>query len=369
MPRELKNAKISHVSYVDKAANKKRFLMTKAEDSKPVFEKEVKILTKSDDAQHLVYGIVYEPNVVDSQGDYMTASEIEKAAHEFIKEYRNIDTQHNFESGAGEVVECYIAPTDMSIGSEQVSKGSWILVTEATEEVWLAIQKGEITGYSMAGTAETLQKAEDEKYKSFFNMVKDFFTGTLTKQVEEVKDVEKQENELEVEFMVTELTKVAEIVKAGKQISAANMASLKTAHDILAKLVANGVIDAEDAKDGGADEKTEDAKGNIKKELSQEELLSSLIAEALAPLNEKIAKLETPEVVEIAETTMHSEEEVERLSKMISKAISEAIAPIGDRLEVIEKTKGISKQLKVEATIAKTEDNKPISHKTTLWGI
>ncbi|MET1138385.1 phage portal protein, partial [Bacillus subtilis] len=30
MPRELKNAKINFVSYVDKAANKKKFFMTKS---------------------------------------------------------------------------------------------------------------------------------------------------------------------------------------------------------------------------------------------------------------------------------------------------------------------------------------------------
>ncbi|MEH6904082.1 hypothetical protein V7X04_19585, partial [Bacillus safensis] len=30
MPRELKNAKITHVSYVDRAANKKKFFLMKA---------------------------------------------------------------------------------------------------------------------------------------------------------------------------------------------------------------------------------------------------------------------------------------------------------------------------------------------------
>ena len=35
------------------------------------------------DEQKLVYGIVYEPDVPDAHGDYMTAEEIEKAAHGF----------------------------------------------------------------------------------------------------------------------------------------------------------------------------------------------------------------------------------------------------------------------------------------------
>ena len=35
MPRELKNAKITHVSYVDRAANKKKFFLMKAKKKQP----------------------------------------------------------------------------------------------------------------------------------------------------------------------------------------------------------------------------------------------------------------------------------------------------------------------------------------------
>ncbi|HFK1435665.1 TPA: hypothetical protein ACGXNJ_005859, partial [Bacillus cereus] len=38
--RELKNAKITHVSYVDKAANKKQFFLTKSADKRPTFQKQ-----------------------------------------------------------------------------------------------------------------------------------------------------------------------------------------------------------------------------------------------------------------------------------------------------------------------------------------
>src|SRR5690606_15432934 len=130
MSRELKNANITHVSYVDKGANKKKFFLTKAEE-KPVFEKQVRILTTADDEQKLVYGVVYEPDVEDSHGDFMTAAEIEKAAHGFMKDARNIDKQHNFEAGFGEVVESYVAPADITVGDETITKGSWVLVTKA----------------------------------------------------------------------------------------------------------------------------------------------------------------------------------------------------------------------------------------------
>ncbi len=52
------------------------------------------------------------------------------------------------------MVESYVAPEDFEMNGETLKKGSWVLVTKASE-VWEQIKKDEITGYSMAGTAET----------------------------------------------------------------------------------------------------------------------------------------------------------------------------------------------------------------------
>ncbi len=99
--RKLENVLVTHVSYVDKAANKKSFFLTKsAEDLKPNFETEVKLVTKSDDPQKLVYGVVYEPDVEDVHGDFMDAETIEKAAHGFMADYQQIDKQHDFTTNA-----------------------------------------------------------------------------------------------------------------------------------------------------------------------------------------------------------------------------------------------------------------------------
>src|SRR5699024_10128445 len=153
MARQLKNAEITHVSYVNSAANKKKFLLTKSLEGKPDFEKDVDVIIDKSDEKQLVYGVVYEPDVEDAHGDYMEADDIEVAAHNFMKEARNIDTNHDFESGVGEVVESYIAPADFEIGKETIAKGTWVMVTKASDEIWESIKKGDITGYSMAGTA------------------------------------------------------------------------------------------------------------------------------------------------------------------------------------------------------------------------
>ena len=69
------DAKISFVSLVNKAANKKQFLITKSENGAANFATFGRIL-KADADSHFVTGIVYEPMVEDTQGNYMTEEEI-----------------------------------------------------------------------------------------------------------------------------------------------------------------------------------------------------------------------------------------------------------------------------------------------------
>lgn len=299
MPRMLSNAQITHVSYVDKGANKKTFFLTKSEENSNNFETEVKVIAKEEGEQKLVYGIVYEPNVEDAHGDAMTAEEIEKAAHYFMKESRNIDKQHNYEAGFGEVVESYVAPADMAIGEQLIQKGSWVLVTKASDEIWEAIQKGEITGYSMAGVAEVeeVTKAEEKLFKKFLSMAKDFFSGQSNKE----DDIKK---EVELDMTPEQL----------------------------------------------------------------QEVMKSVVGEALKPFEEKLSTLEKavevkkeepkqPENPEQVEKT--EEEKQEELKKSIAEvaksAVEEALKPFSERLDTVEKARSNSKSLDTE-TVEKKKD-------------
>ncbi|MGM1447546.1 XkdF-like putative serine protease domain-containing protein [Bacillus cereus group sp. BceL305] len=190
--RQLKNLQVSHVSFVKDGANKRKFFLTKSKEE-PNFEKEVKVVKSDNEEQRLVYGIVYEPNTLDSHNDFADEKTIEKAAHEFMLKYRQIDKNHDFVAGVGEVVESYIAPADMELNGEPVKKGTWILTTKADEETWEAVKKGEFQGYSLAGVAETevieeeVTKTEEKQFKSFFQLMKGFFSGENV-QKGEVRD-------------------------------------------------------------------------------------------------------------------------------------------------------------------------------------
>ncbi|MCM3452743.1 XkdF-like putative serine protease domain-containing protein [Heyndrickxia oleronia] len=377
MPRELLNANITHVSYVDKGANKKQFFLTKS-DEKPTFQKEVKVfINKEEEEQKLVYGVVYEPNVEDSHDDFMTAPEIEKAAHGFMKDARNIDKQHDFNAGVGEVVESYIAPADFTIGDETITKGSWVLVTKASDEVWEEIKKGEITGYSMAGTAETIEKnedkkpvsesnVEDEEFKGFFNTLKNFFKSEKI-QKGEVKDkynkdrrrrefwaaqdalnsvifnwdewyenrtieddpdtirealqdfVDIAQQVLLEEDIVKAIGKPPETIeKAGKKISNARMNKINAALDALSELKSE----------------VEEEEEEVKKED-----IEKMLDEKLSPITKRLDSIEKEDG---KEETPKGEEDV---LKQFGEVLDQKLAPINDRLDAVEKARGISKQL------------------------
>ncbi|XYJ23229.1 XkdF-like putative serine protease domain-containing protein [Bacillus velezensis] len=136
MPRELRNAVISFVSYVDKAANQTEFFLQNQPEAFRHLKKGAGVYKNESDEQKLVYGIVYEPDVPDAHGDYMTAEEIEKAAHGFWRTPATSIQIITLKAGPSEVVESYVAPDDFEIGNAVIRKGSWVLVTKASDEVW-----------------------------------------------------------------------------------------------------------------------------------------------------------------------------------------------------------------------------------------
>ena len=281
--RSISDAQIQFVSLVDKAANKKSFLITKSEDGKASFSAYGKIV-KTDTDSHYVTGIVYEPMTEDSQGDYMTEEEIRKAAHWFAKNGDGIDIQHNFEKfEKAEVVENWIAKADFEIGKEKVKKGTWLMTVEITDpDVWAAVEKGEITGFSMGGTGiyseddvdpDSLSKSEG---KSFFkklakmfgfevveksevavrfkqkNKSEEFWNAfyslqdTLFKRNSLTGDSEIETDSEKIKECLSDFSEIIQgiladdtdtVMKAGKTLSAKNIASLKSIYESIGKLL------------------------------------------------------------------------------------------------------------------------------------
>jgi len=130
------------------------FKTQKVADGSVKWELQCDFAKKLED-RHLVYGVVYEPDVVDAQDDSASAEEIEKAAHNFMKRSRRVKIQHREDAdGRAVIVQSYIAAENFRIGDQIIRKGSWVMVVEIDdEELWQQVQKGELTGFSMGGRA------------------------------------------------------------------------------------------------------------------------------------------------------------------------------------------------------------------------
>ena len=113
---------------------------------------------KVDTSQHLVGGIIYEPNEVDTQGDFAVEEDITKAMYRFMEKYATqtarIKVQHEGESHSFPIIECFQPETDTRKGGKTVKKGSWWMMVKITSDsVWRDIEEGRLTGFSMGGRA------------------------------------------------------------------------------------------------------------------------------------------------------------------------------------------------------------------------
>ena len=121
------------------------------EVSKVMKSYRVPIIVAKGSDQQIVYGVVSEPNVIDLQGDRLSKSEIRAACHKFMQTGQRIGKEHSGVAKAS-IIESYIAPTDFKCNGQVVKSGSWVMgVKIFDKDLWQAIKKGEITGFSIAG--------------------------------------------------------------------------------------------------------------------------------------------------------------------------------------------------------------------------
>ncbi|KIL14199.1 XkdF-like putative serine protease domain-containing protein [Bacillus safensis] len=344
MPRELKNAKITHVSYVDRAANKKKFFLMKAKKSQPDFQKEVSVLTKAEDAHRLVYGVVYEPNTPDAHQDFMSATEIERAAHGFMKDARHIDKQHDFQHGVGEVVESYIAPADFEVGGELIRKGSWVLVTKASQEIWDQIQKGHITGYSMAGTADIVAIEEQDQLLSqstnergLFSLLKNFFLkeegANMSQQFWSVLDhllealQSSDGDETVVRAALEQLLPIVQDILKTEDVLQTIGERPASVQKQDAALTTEQVQELEKAK--MAIENVLQQAEQQETDQTEEEPVQKVLEQVVAPIRHQLSSLE---------------KSASREKAALEQVLQQQLLPISERIHMLEKARGLSKQ-------------------------
>lgn len=359
----IRDARINFVSLVDKAANKKQFLIAKSQESdgSAAFQSFGRIL-KADNASHFVTGIVYEPMVEDTDGNYMTAEEIEKAAHWFMKHGGDVDIQHCFQKAEGvDVVESFVAKSDMEMEGQKISKGTWIMTMEVeNDSVWNAISKGEITGFSMGGIGNFSSEDDDLPQIEKRSVVKGIF-GKLAKpfgmEVMEDKELGK------------DLKGCKAVEKAGKSLSSKNLAALRQISASLTEFLAgfaepdvSGISDmgssVDVAKSGKENSRMEDI------QMTQEEvqrIVEEAVAKAVEPVLQQLGELakaeDTPKDKAKNESTQEKKKEMtdkkgkaeeEDIAKMVSAVVAKAVEPLQSQLDILKQSRALPSSLNGE---------------------
>lgn len=154
------------------------------------------VLAKSDERRYTL-GVVYEPDTLDTHGEFAKAEDIESAAWEFMARLQTLakasgvllgaiheveespegvsvdvtdledlvkgaglDDEHlQVDEPLGTIVESYIAPQDLTVNGQAVKKGAWLLGVRWTDEMFKKIKAGERTGLSMFGRTDRVQEA------------------------------------------------------------------------------------------------------------------------------------------------------------------------------------------------------------------
>lgn len=389
--KKIVKANITHVSLVPKGANGIDFLIVKGEEV-PTITAEIPIL-KVDEEKKIVTGVVYEPDIPDSQGDFMEADAIEKTAYEFMENHQNIDIKHDFKTNDNlKVVESYIAKSEETIGDRKVKPGTWVMGVKINDNtIWEGVKKGNFNGFSMGGTG-IKQEVEDKKApasiakdeKGLFSILKSFFMGeditksdTLTtgknlivsfkaravnekineihwalrdairsilqapditnqkelvsQQIDEYKAYVLQELDTAgIKKMCDELEEEP-VVKAGKKISTANEEKLRAAYQSIGELLS--VIDQKNPEE-------ESEEVDMKKEELQE-IVKSAVQEVTKGMDERLKAIEKGEEPAAQQETITKE----NIAEMIKGAVSEAMSPLAQRMEVVEKSRGVSNQI------------------------
>ncbi|MDW8399394.1 MAG: XkdF-like putative serine protease domain-containing protein [Acetobacteraceae bacterium] len=149
MPK-LTDLDVEFISLVKRPANGRRIVLRGADARGREFA-----LTRADARLRRVYGIVYAPDSVDSQGDWADAQTIRRAADRFMLHGRapNVDREHDFNPAPAFVAESWLTRTGDPLFPHE-REGAWAVGIQITDAaLWDAIEAGEVEGLSLAGTA------------------------------------------------------------------------------------------------------------------------------------------------------------------------------------------------------------------------
>jgi len=126
-------------------------------------------LFKENPEKQIVYGVIFEPDAVDAQDEFVSKDDIEDCAHDYLIKMRRekgcrakLSHEVDIDSRA-DIVESYLAPCDIQVGEDSLIKeGSWIVAMKIHDEVLWKETRRNIVGYSAGGYYSNLKEKGGE---------------------------------------------------------------------------------------------------------------------------------------------------------------------------------------------------------------
>jgi uracil-DNA glycosylase len=107
---------------------------------------------KADEERRLVYGVISESDMVDAQGDVMSARTIEDMAHDYLIRSRKFDERHNWKAVAATLVESWIVREDTYLFGQLVKAVSWVIGVKVFDDmIWQKVKSGVYKAFSIGG--------------------------------------------------------------------------------------------------------------------------------------------------------------------------------------------------------------------------
>lgn len=112
-----------------------------------------------------VLGPVLVPEVIDKQGDVISAEEIELAAHDYMEDSQRPGLMHQLMLGTREaqVVESYVLRSKVKVGGRSLAKGTWMVGMRIyNSQLRTLVRDGQLTGYSIGGRGKSTEDEQEE---------------------------------------------------------------------------------------------------------------------------------------------------------------------------------------------------------------
>lgn len=131
-------------------------------------DKHVVVLKADRPEMQIVYGVVLDPNQIDSQNDWAPPGDIQSTAHGYLQKSRVVGLEHERRIQA-KVVESFVEQyptkkdykaamdgrphkvTRRKFGDDYLHSGAWVLGVKLEDREWSDYKTGKLTGFSMGG--------------------------------------------------------------------------------------------------------------------------------------------------------------------------------------------------------------------------